>query len=354
MRFHRRALVSATLGSALLITSASLATAADTPAGAYKIGLLLPETAVARYETKDRPFFEAKLKELCPDCEFLYANANSDAAAQQQQADSMLSQGVNVLVVDPLDGVAAATIVENAKVKGVPVVAYDRLIKSPDLAYVISNDYNEVGVLQGKALIDKLNADGADPSKGGILMMNGATTDNNAGNIKAGALSQIEGSGYTILDSIDTWDPAEAQTWVSSQITKYPSQILAIYSANDGNAGGAIAALHAAGVEPIPPITGLDASLAGLQAILAGDQYMTVYNAFRTEAETAAEVAYEIAQGNTPASTAEVDGIPASLNPPTPVMLDTIASTVIADGFFTAEEICTADYADACAAAGIQ
>jgi len=106
MRFHRRALVSATLGSALLITSASLATAADTPAGAYKIGLLLPETAVARYETKDRPFFEAKLKELCPDCEFLYANANSDAAAQQQQADSMLSQGVNVLVVDPLDGVA--------------------------------------------------------------------------------------------------------------------------------------------------------------------------------------------------------------------------------------------------------
>jgi len=244
--------------------------------------------------------------------------------------------------------------VENAKVKGVPVVAYDRLIKSPDLAYVISNDYNEVGVLQGKALIDKLNADGADPSKGGILMMNGATTDNNAGNIKAGALSQIEGSGYTILDSIDTWDPAEAQTWVSSQITKYPSQILAIYSANDGNAGGAIAALHAAGVEPIPPITGLDASLAGLQAILAGDQYMTVYNAFRTEAETAAEVAYEIAQGNTPASTAEVDGIPASLNPPTPVMLDTIASTVIADGFFTAEEICTADYADACAAAGIQ
>jgi D-xylose transport system substrate-binding protein len=335
-------------------TAAATAAPASAAAGAYKIGFLLPETAVARYETKDKPFFEAKLKELCPDCEFLYANANSDAAAQLQQADSMLSQGVNVLVVDPLDGVAAATIVQNAKAKNVPVVAYDRLIKSPDLTFIISNDYKEVGVQQGKALIEKLKADGVDPSKGGILMMNGATTDNNAGNIKAGAMSQIENSGYKILNSIDTWDPAEAQTWVSSQITKYPGQIQAIYSANDGNAGGAIAALHAAGITPIPPITGLDASLAGLQAILAGDQYMTVYNAFRTEAEKAAQVAYDLAQGKTPASTADVEGIPASLNPPTPVLLNTIASTVIADGFFTAADICTGAYAAACATAGIK
>lgn len=358
MRLHRLSAATAallvTVGASAVPALAQSPAAASPISGSYKIGFLLPETAVARYETKDRPYFEAKLKELCPNCEFLYANANSDAAAQLQQADSMLSQGVNVLVVDPLDGVAAATIVQNAKAKSVPVVAYDRLIQSPDLTFVISNDYKEVGVQQGKALIEKLKADGVDPSAGGILMMNGATTDNNAGNIKAGALSQIEGSGYSILDSIDTWDPAEAQAWVSSQITKYPGQIIAIYSANDGNAGGAIAALHAAGVSPIPPITGLDASLAGLQAILAGDQYMTVYNAFRSEAEKAAEVAVELAQGNTPASTADVNGIPASLNPPTPVFLDTIESTVVADGFFTAAEICTADYAAACEAAGIK
>ncbi|HSF26193.1 MAG TPA: substrate-binding domain-containing protein [Actinomycetes bacterium] len=334
------------------------ATAAPTngaaQADAYKIGLLLPENLVPRYEGKDKPYFEEKLKELCPDCEMLYANADADVAKQKQQADSMLAQGVNVLVVDPLDGVAAASIVAAAKAANVPVVAYDRLIKSPDLSFVISNDYKQVGVLQAQALVDKLKADGVDPAKGGILMMNGATTDNNAGNIKAGALSIIEPSGYKILASIDTWDPAEAQQWVSGQITKFRDQIVAVYSANDGNAGGAIAALKAAGVKTIPPITGLDASLQGLQAILAGDQYMTTYNAFRSEAHKAAEVALALAKGETPASDNEVEGIPAALNPPQAVTVDTIASTVIADEFFTLDEICTAQYKAACDAAGIK
>lgn len=322
-------------------------------ASAFKIGLLLPETAVARYEGKDKPYFEDKLKELCPDCELLYANANSDPAKQQQQANSMLTQQVDVLVVDPMDGVAAASIVNAAKAVDVPVVAYDRLIKSKDLTYVISNDYHKVGVLQGQSLVDKLKADKVDPSAGGILMMNGATTDNNAGNIKAGAMSVLKDSGYKILADIDTWDPAEAQQWVAGQITKFRDQIVAVYSANDGNAGGAIAALKAAGVNPIPPITGLDASLAGLQAILAGDQYMTTYNAFKAEAETAAEVAYALAKGETPSSDTKVEGIPASLNPPAAVTLDTIASTVIADDFFTTAEICTKEYATACEKAGI-
>ncbi|HEY9390985.1 MAG TPA: substrate-binding domain-containing protein [Mycobacteriales bacterium] len=359
---RRRAAVLATAGvaAALALSACSGGTSNNSSdngpdkASAYKIGLLLPETAVARYEGKDKPYFEAKLKEICPDCELLYANANSDPAKQRQQADSMLTQDVDVLVVDPMDGVAAASIVNAAKAVDVPVVAYDRLIKSPDLTYVISNDYHKVGVLQAQSLVDKLKADKVDPSAGGILMMNGATTDNNAGNIKAGALSVLEESGYEILADIDTWDPAEAQQWVSGQITKFRDKIVAIYSANDGNAGGAIAALKAAGVSPIPPITGLDASLAGLQAILAGDQHMTTYNAFKTEAETAAEVAYALAKGETPASETKVEGIPASLNPPVAVTIDTIQSTVVADEFFTAAEICTKEYAAACEKAGIK
>jgi D-xylose transport system substrate-binding protein len=322
--------------------------------GSYKIGLLLPETAVARYETKDRPYFEAKLKELCDSCEMLYANANSDAAAQQEQAQSMLNQGVDVLVVDPFDGKAAGSIVAAATAKDVPVVAYDRLIDHPDLTYVISNDYEDVGELQGQALVDKLKEDGVDPSSGGILMINGATTDDNAGAIKRGALSVIEGSGYEILASTDTWDPDAAQEWVAGQITRFGDEIVGIYSANDGNAGGAIAALRAAGVDELPPITGLDASLAGLQAILVGDQYMTVYNAFKTEAEKAAEVAYQLAQGETPSGEAEVDGHPASLNPPVAVTRENIKDTVIADEFFTVEELCTDEYKDACADAGIE
>lgn len=320
----------------------------------YKIGLLLPETAVARYEGKDKPYFTDKLKELCPGCKLLYANANSDAARQKQQADSMLAQGADVLVVDPYDGVAAAAIVNSAKAQNVPVVAYDRLIKSPDLTYVISNDYEKVGQLQGQALIDELKQDNVDPNSGGILMMNGATTDNNAGNIKKGALSVIEPSGYQILASIDTWDPDEAQQWVSGQLTKFRDKVIAIYSANDGNAGGAIAALKADGVNPLPPITGLDASVAGLQAILAGDQLMTTYNAFKSEAEKAAEVAYALAQGKKLAGDTTVEGIPASLNPPTPVTIDTIEDTVIADGFYQASEICTGKYQTACQQAGIE
>jgi D-xylose transport system substrate-binding protein len=353
---------------AVAATIALGACSANTPSGAsggsgggsggdddsYKIGLLLPETAVARYETKDKPYFEEKLKELCDSCELLYANANSDAAAQQDQAQSMLNQGVNVLVVDPFDGKAAGSIVAAAKAKNVPVVAYDRLISHPDLAYVISNDYEEVGKQQGQALVDKLKEDGVDPSAGGIVMLNGATTDNNAGSIKRGALSVIEGSGYEVLSSTDTWDPDAAQEFVAGQITKFKDKIVGIYSANDGNAGGAIAALHAANVDKMPPITGLDASLAGLQAILVGDQYMTVYNAFRSEAEKAAEVAYELAQGNEPSAEAEVDGHPASLNPPVAVTKDNIKDTVIADEFFTVDELCTAEYKDACAKAGIE
>lgn len=344
-----------TLAATFGLTSCSESTGSGTDGAgdSFKVGLLLPETAVARYDGKDRPYFEAKLKEICPDCELLYANANSDAGKQNDQANSMLTQGVKVLVVDPWDGKAAASIVNAAEQVGVPVVAYDRLIASDDVDYVISNDYRQVGELQAQELVDKLEADGVDPSDGGIVMMNGATSDNNAGNIKAGAMSILEDSGYEILAEIDTWDPAEAQEWMSGQITKFGERIVGVYSANDGNAGGAIAAFKAAGIEDVPPMTGLDASVAGLQAILAGDQYMTVYNSFKAEAESAAEVAVQLARGETPEAPDEVEGIPATLNEPESVRFDNMAETVIADGFYEPSEICTPKYADACVEAGI-
>jgi D-xylose transport system substrate-binding protein len=318
-----------------------------------KIGLLMPETKVPRYETKDKPYFEQHLKQICPSCKVLYANANSDAGAQQQQAQSMLAQGAKVLVVDPYDGVAAASIVSAAKAKGVPVVAYDRLIKSPQLDYVISNDYEKVGQLQAQALVDKLKADNVSPSSGGIVMLNGDDTDNNAGTIKKGALGVINRSGYKVLASIDTWDPEDAQKFVAGQAARNKSKIIAVYSANDGNAGGAIAALKAAGVKKMPPITGLDATVEGLQAILSGDQTMTTYNAFKKEAFTAADVALQLANGRKPKSDATIDGHPAALNPPVAVTADTIKSTVIADGFYKPADICTRQYAALCQQAGV-
>lgn len=359
------------VSAALLLTTATLAGCANGTEGsgdgstggddAAKIGLLLPDSVTARYESADRPYFEAKVQELCADCEVLYANADGDAAKQQQQAESMITQGVDVLVLDPFDGEAAAAIVASAKSQSIPVISYDRLINSADLDYYISFDNAKVGELQATALINKLKADGVEPGDGGILMVNGSPTDNNATLFKAGAHSVIDGSGYTVLAEFDTpgWKPVEAQNWVASQVTQFGDQIKAVYAANDGTAGGAIAALKAGGVSPIPPVTGQDAELAGIQRILAGDQFMTVYKAIKAEAERAAELAVDLvngkhADGETTVKTAGGAEIQSFLLKPVAVTIDNIKDTVVADGFYTIDEICTPEFADACAAAGLQ
>ena len=123
------------------------------------VGLLLPETKTTRYEAFDHPLFEKKLKELCPDCKLIYANANQDAAQQQSQAESMLTKGVDVLVLDPVDAKAAEAIVNKAKAQDVPVVAYDRLAEGPIDDYV-SFDNEKVGKLQGQALLEALDKAG--------------------------------------------------------------------------------------------------------------------------------------------------------------------------------------------------
>ena len=351
------AAVSAVLALAGCTNGVSGTTPGD-PATA-KIGLLLPDSVTARYEAADRPYFEARIAELCPRCQVLYGNADGDAAKQQQQAESMLTQGVSVLVLDPYDGKAAASIVGLARSRDVPVISYDRLIDSAELAYYISFDNELVGRLQAQALVDRLHELGIEPDDGGILMVNGSPTDNNASQFKQGAHAVIDASGYEVLAEYDTpgWDPAKAQDWVAGQITRFGSRIVAVYAANDPTAGGAIASLKAAGIDPLPPVTGQDAELAGLQRILAGDQYMTVYKALRPEAERAAELAIDLVNGRHPAGDVQVavDGvrIPSVLLEPVAVTRDRIAAAVIDDGFFTLAQLCTPDYAAACAEVGL-
>ncbi|MGN6428826.1 sugar ABC transporter substrate-binding protein [uncultured Leifsonia sp.] len=329
-----------------------------------KIGLLLPDSVTARYEAADKPYFEAKVKELCSGCQVLYANADGDASKQQQQAESMLTQGVKVLVLDPFDGEAAASIVGEAKAKNIPVISYDRLINSKDLNYYISFDNEKVGQLQAQALVDKLKKDGV-PSGSGILMVNGSPTDNNATQFKKGAHSVIDSSGYKVLAEYDTpgWDPAKAQDWVSGQVSQFKNQIKGVYAANDGTGGGAIAAMKAANLSPLPPVTGQDAELAGIQRILAGDQYMTVYKALKPEAEKAATLAIALTKGQKPSEqTTEVDTaggakIASILLTPVAVTADNIESTVVKDEFYgsdSAAKICTADYKAACDKYGIK
>ncbi len=324
------------------------------------IALLLPESKTARYESQDRPNFEAKAKELCADCEILYSNADQDAAKQQQQAEAAITQGASVLVLDPVDAASAGAIVQRAKQSDIPVISYDRLITDADIDYYISFDNEKVGQLQGESLVSKLEEDGA---KGDIIMINGAPTDNNAKLFKEGAHSVIDDSPFKVAKEYDTpdWSPDKAQQEMDQAITAVGKDgFVGVYAANDGTAGGAIAAMKAQGVDPKTiPVTGQDAELAAIQRILAGEQYMTVYKAIKAEAEAAAELAVALATGKEPpAADDQIDNgmkqVPSILLEPVAVTVDNINDTIIKDEFWTVDELCTGQFADACAKAGIQ
>src|SRR5436309_7924416 len=161
--------------------------------GGTKIALLLPENQTARYESHDRPDFTKQVKALCSKCSLLYSNATGDATKQQSQADAALTQGANVLVLDPVDAGSAASIVTKAKAQNVPVVSYDRLITSADLKYYISFDNARVGKLQAQSLDAKLKQMGK--ATGPIIMINGDPADNNAHLFKSGATTQFKADG---------------------------------------------------------------------------------------------------------------------------------------------------------------
>ena len=328
---------------------------------AKKIALLLPESKTARYESKDRPFFTAKLKSLGfdTDADLIYSNANQDAPTQQTQAEAALTNGASVLVLDPVDGAAAAAIVAKAKAKNVPVISYDRLILgTADLNYYLSFDNAAVGALQGTALLTALNG----KANAKVVMINGDPADNNAKLFKQGAHSILDGK-VTIAKEYDTpsWSPDKAQTEMQGAITAVGKNIDGVLAANDGTAGGAIAAMKSAGISPLPPITGQDAELAAIQRILAGEQYMTVYKALKAEAEAAATLAYDLATGaavpssmtNGKTTNNGAADIKSVLLTPVAVTKANIKDTVVADGFWTKTDICTSTFAAACTAAGI-
>src|SRR5918995_3881055 len=328
--------------------------------GSGSIALLLPESKTARYESQDRPNFERKAQELCPDCEIEYANADQDAAKQQQQAEAAITKGVKVMVLDPVDAASAGAIVNRAKQSQIPVVSYDRLITDADIDYYISFDNEQVGKLQGDSLVKKLTDDGA---KGDLIMINGAPTDNNAKLFKEGAHSVIDDSDFKVAKEYDTpdWSPDKAQQEMEQAITAVGKDgFVGVYAANDGTAGGAIAAMKGNGIAPKKiPTTGQDAELAAIQRILIGEQYMTVYKAIKAEAEAAAELAVALAKGEEPEQPSDsvpngMKDVPSILLEPIAVTKENINDTIVKDEFWSVDEICTGKYADACKEAGIQ
>ncbi|MDP9391605.1 MAG: sugar ABC transporter substrate-binding protein [Actinomycetota bacterium] len=320
--------------------------------GSGKVAFLMPDIASTRYEQYDAPLFKAKMQELCPDCEVLYQNANADASKQQQQADSVLAQGVKAIVLDPVDSAAAATIVRSAQAQDVAVIAYDRPIPDVPADFYVSFDNEKIGASIAQSLVDHLKETGA---TGGLLQVNGSPTDAAAGLIKKGAHSAVDSSGFDLLAEYDTpgWQPPKAQEWVSGQITKFPGRIAGVVAANDGTAGGTIAAFKASG-QDLPPVTGNDAELAALQRIVAGDQYNTISKPISTVAEAAAEIVNQFLTGETPQSDTMLFDTPSQLFEPTVVTQDNIVEVVSEDGFAVpAKEICTGAYAAACAKMGL-
>jgi D-xylose transport system substrate-binding protein len=334
----------------------------STPAGGeqIKIALLLPEAQTTRYEQFDKPLFEAKVKQLCDTCTVIYKNANSDKATQQSQAEAAISEGVKVIVLDAYDADAAGLSVDKAKQKNIPVVSYDRLIKNADLDAYISFDNEKVGKLQAQSLVDKLKADGK--TSGKIVMINGDKKDNNALLFNKGAHSVLDSSGFTVVPGEDfwtEWKPAAAQSFMEGQVAQLgKGGFVGVYAANDGTAGGAIAAMRAKGINPIPPITGQDAEKAAVQRILSGEQYMTVYKAIKPQAEKAAEFAVALAKGQSISTSTTVNNgtedVPSVLLDPVAVTKENIKATIFADKFYTAADICTGEFATPCKSAGIE
>jgi D-xylose transport system substrate-binding protein len=335
-------------------TAASSAPAAE----AATIALFLPESKTTRYEQFDKPVFEARLEQLCPDCSFLYFNADQDAAKQQSQVESALTQGADVLVLDAVDADAVAPLVNQAKQKRIPVIAYDRRISGIGYDYFVSFDNVKVGEVQGQALLDELDKRGT-ATTGQIVMINGSPTDPSSADYKKGAHTALDGK-VKIGREFDTpdWSPDKAQEQMEQAITSLGrDSIVGVYSANDGMATGAIAALKRAGYATLPALTGQDAELAAVQRIVTGEQTMTIYLNIKAQAENAAEAAVALAKGEQPKTTTTVNNgtadIPTMLLDPIAVTKDKIKDTIVADGFYKVSDICTPAIAAACKEAGL-
>jgi D-xylose transport system substrate-binding protein len=356
-------------GALLLLLGLVAAGCGSSGGGGPKIALLLPENETPRYEAHDRPEFEENVEELCEDCEILYNNATEDASKQQSQAEAALTQGAEVLVLDPVDAKSAAAIVEKAKAQDVPVLSYDRLIENAEVDFYVSYDNEHVGELQAESLSEKLKEEGA--PKGPIVMVNGDPADSNAALFKAGAHTGFDKVGMNIAKEYDTpeWSATNAQNEMQQAITALGNNgFKGVYGANDEMAAGSIAAMKGAGVNPAErPSTGQDATVPGVQRIIAGQQYMTVYKATDLETRAAAEIAVALAEGEKPdvksvaqknkGTSEEINNgkadVPSVLLEPVAVNKNNVKSTVIKDEFITPDELCTGPYASACKELGI-
>jgi D-xylose transport system substrate-binding protein len=308
---------------------------------AVRIGLSLDTLKEARWQ-KDREMFERRANELGATVEVL--SANGDDTVQISDVEKLITLGVDVLVIVPHDGTAMARAVELAHKAGIPVIAYDRLIRDSDLDLYVSFDNVRVGELQARYLVDHLPQ-----GRGRVVRIYGAKTDNNAGLFKAGqdaVLAPLVNTGaITVLheDWAEDWKPENAKRIVNAAITAKGSRVDAVLASNDGTAGGAVQALSEEGLAGKVLVTGQDADLVALQRIAAGTQAMTIYKPLHTLAQGAAELAVKMATGKPVIARQTVNNgaidVPSVLFDVVTVTKDNIDATVVKDKLYRREEI---------------
>jgi len=336
--------------------SSTPTTSGNNGKGCMKIGVLLPETATsARWDGKDKPALLQDIPATLSGAHVDYNNAQGSADTQQTQAEADLTNGDCILVVAPSDSQKSAAIVASAKAKGVPVIAYDRLIYSNDLNYYVSFDNTAVGQLQGQYVADHYT--NYTKTSKNLVMINGSQTDNNALLFSKGAHIPIDpliasGALKKVYEKFTpNWDNPTAQTEMEAALTANADSVAVAYVANDGMANSVIAALKTHHLNKKVLVTGQDATVAGIQNILTGDQGMTVYKAISKEAQATADLVAAISKGTDTgtATQGKTTTVPVSGGAPIPSVLETpvavdktnIASTVLADGFVTKSDICT-------------
>lgn len=321
------------------------------------IAVLLPGSATsARWETDDRRYFEEFFS--AAGVRYSIANAEGDARTQQTQAEQAITNGAKVLLLVNLDSGSGAAIIAEARAAGIQVIDYDRLtIEGPGADLYVSFDNVAVGRLMGEtlaAVIEDLPV--AQPR---VVQLNGSPTDHNATHFRDGYYSvakpYYDRNDWVLVadQSVPEWDNQQALVLYEQILTATGNRVDATFAANDGLANSVIAARKNQGLGPIP-LSGQDATVSGIQNILAGWQTMTVYKPIRFEVETAAKAAIAMLHGEdiSPMITETIHNgqreIPFIKLTPLMVTRETIAETVIADGFRTWQEICVGEFAQYC------
>lgn len=303
------------------------------------IGFLLDTLKEERWY-KDKALFEEQIMSQGGQVKTLAANGNDDI--QIKQAELLIEEGVDVLVVVPHDATISAKIVELAHQAGIKVISYDRLIKDAEVDYYISFDNEKVGELQAAEILKKVDS-------GNFAYIGGAESDNNAILFRQGAMNILQplidsGKIKLVYDQYtDEWKPENAMNNMKNALKQHGNNIDAVVAANDGTAGGVIQSLGDVGLAGSVPVSGQDAELAGVRRIIDGLQTMTVYKSINKLAIESADLAMKVAKGEEVKTDNTINNgkkdIPSIFLEPVAITKDNIQDTIIKDGYLTEEEV---------------